>query len=33
MKLTLLGMVAILGVVALVVFLATCGWDSPVDDN
>jgi hypothetical protein len=33
MKLTLLGLVAILGVLAVVVFLATCGWDSPVDGN
>jgi hypothetical protein len=33
MKLTLVGLVAILGVMAVVVFLATCGWDSPVDDN
>jgi len=33
MKLTLLGTVALLGVVAMMVFLATRQWDSPVQDN
>jgi len=33
MKLTLFGMVAILGVVAIVVLLVSSRWDRPVEDN
>jgi len=33
MKLTLLGVVAIIGVATLVVFLGIFQWDSPAEDN
>jgi hypothetical protein len=33
MKLTLLGVVAIIGVVALVVFLGISQWDRPVENS
>ena len=33
MKLTLLGMVAIIGILTLVVFLGISQWDSPVEGN